>query len=246
MKIANVQSAHYNKTTAKQVEKSTRNFRQSSYCEFSKNVSNAIKNNALSLINFKGNDVQKIDTITAKLKKEYGIEAEFKSLAIAKMTLESIEDFVKLNNKNMFEGLVIKPCEEDVDWIWDVKSDYSNKEFILRLNNNVSEEEIIQRAQKEYDNCNESSNNPKHDFYVALAEFLSFKYNPYAYVINTKNNNYSPAFLKTARKISDTSTYNFARFNSNYIAAKMCGLSFPELVDKHYNRNTSLNLKFPS
>lgn len=74
MKITNNFKIPQFKTSFKSSnEKQNNKENSSNIIQFSKNSSNAIKNNTLSLINFKGGEELKISDIVEKLKKEYKI-----------------------------------------------------------------------------------------------------------------------------------------------------------------------------
>ena len=200
MKITNISNYSINadksiKTLEKQ-EQSTNDC----YTQFSSVTSNAIKNNAISSINFRGKN-DEIQDIVTKLKNEYGIDATFTNLYTAQTLLECVEDFVELNNKDIFQGLKIDTFAENKDFMWSTSANYDNKNFTLRLNNFKSEDEVREFAQSEYDKCLIPSNDEKYYFYEGLAGFLNFNYNMSAYYnnINSKTNQFSDAILKCAR-----------------------------------------------
>ncbi len=246
MKIANVLSycpnAGNNRKNISKQEKTGTN----SYVQFSSAASNAIRNNAIASINFKGKE-EGIEDIVAKLKNEYGIDAKFNNLYTAKTTLECVEDFVKLNNRDIFKGLKIDTFEEDKKYLWATSSNYTTKEFKIRLNNFKNKEEVAEMVQNDYDNCLIPTKNEKYQFYEALANFIEFNYNPYAYTNNFRNGTeiFSDNFLECARKISDGATISFERFNTAYIAAKMCGLEIPTDAKKFFIENCGTDINLP-
>ena len=126
------------------------------------------------------------------------------------------------------------------------ESNYDTNKFTLKLNNNFSRQEFQEYVNNNYNKCFTSSDNLKYDFYVGLGEFLAFKYNPYAYTINTRVNNFSDAFLKVASKLGANAGINFSRFNSTYIASRMCGIKFAKSVDDEYAYQARVELKFPA
>ena len=244
MKITNNFKIPQFKTSFKSSnEKQNNKENSSNIIEFSKNSSNAIKNNALSLINFKGGEELKISDIVEKLKKEYKIDANFETLDTASLTLEAIEDFVKLNNKDMFEGLKIIPSERNC-WTWDTGANTGKKEFVLRLDNKTKEE-FKEYTKLNYDACYFGSNNPKYELYRHLGEFLNFNYNPYAYTSFSKNVKFSQILDDIAGKIGLCASENLAAFNSNYIASRMCGVDVPTAAKKCYKDLMGADLNFP-
>lgn len=215
------------------------------YVQFSKTASDAIKNNTVSLINFGRNfQTKKIEEIVSLLKEEYKIDAQFSNLEIAKLTLEAVEDFVKLNDKNIFEGLIIKDCELDDGGPWETRGNYNDMFFAIKLNNTESVDNLRSTAQDEYDDCLISSNNPKYYLYECLGEFLCFKHNPYAYTLNSKKNNFSDSTLQIARKLGERATLNFERFNSSYIASKMSKVEIPKKADDFYEEFSGADINF--
>ena len=85
MKIANISNVYSNSINSKRNNDLKIGFKScENFNEFSKNSSNAIKNNAIASINFKGDDSQKIKEIELKLCEEYGIDAKFTNLVISK------------------------------------------------------------------------------------------------------------------------------------------------------------------
>ena len=137
MKIGNISGIYPNGYALK----NTKNNLQNNKVEYSnanflnKNASDAIKNNAVAMINFRGNNSKEIDKIVQKLK-EYGIDAEFTNLPTAQLTLDAVEDFIKLNDKDIFKGLKIIPYKEDIDWIWGSSFNCDTHEYVIKLNNN--------------------------------------------------------------------------------------------------------------
>lgn len=246
MKITNIPNycieANRSAKSVEKQEQSTNDY----YTQFSSATSNAIKNNAISSINFKGKNDEIQDIIT-KLKNEYGIEATFTNLYTAQTLLECVEDFVKLNNKDIFQGLKIDTFAENKNYMWSTSANYDNKKFTLRLNNFKSEQEVKELAKSEYDKCLIPANDEKYYFYEGLAGFLNFNYNVSAYFnnLNSKTNQFSDAILKCARKISNGATISFERFNDAYIASRMCGVEIPISAKKFFLERCGSDVNLP-
>ena len=215
--------------------------------EITSTTSNAIRNNVIPFISFKGSVTPNtIEEIVAKLDKEYGVNAEFDSLEMAKFTLEGIEDFVKLNNKDMFRGLVIEKYDEEASGsFYSYRANYNDKSFTLRLNNNKTLEQVEKETKEDFENCKIGAGDKKYYLYEVLGHFLNFKYNPYAFINNTKQNNFSDMARTIALKIGGYSQESIGRFNASYIATKMCGQNLPPKAKDVYEDCVGADLNFP-
>lgn len=214
------------------------------YSEFSKISSSIAKNNALFLINFKGkNKNLSLEDIISKLKKEYKINAQFSNPDTAKLFLEAVEDFVKLNSKDMFEGLVIKDYKNSFfeDTMWEIQNTPFRNSFVIGFNNSYSKEEIKDMASKEYNSCTIGADNPKYYFYEALGEFLCHKYNPYAYNFFS---NCAPQ-IPLAKRICNNAAKTCTRYNSSYIASRMSGKNYPKELQNNYEIYLGADINFP-
>lgn len=220
---------------------------QTTQKEMSSVTSNAIKNNTIPFISFKGvTNTNSIEEIISKLDKEYGIKADFSSFETAKLTLETIEDFVKLNDKDMFNGLVIKQSsDEEEGSFYRYHSDYKDKSFVLSLNNKKSIEQLEQETKNDFENCKIGSSDKKYYLYEVLGHFLNFKHNPYAFINNTKQNNFSDFARTIALKIGAYAQESVGRYNASYIATKMCGEMLPPDAQEVYEDCVGADLNFP-
>lgn len=215
--------------------------------EISSSTSFAIRNNAIPFISFKGDSKENtIEEIISKLDNEYGIKSNFDNFETAKLTLEVVEDFVKLNDKNMFKGLIIEKADKDENSsLYHYSADYNNKSFILKLNNNKKIETIEQETKQDYENCKIGSPNKKYYLYEVLGHFLNFKYNPYAFINNTKQEPCSDFAVPIALKIGAYAKESIGRFNASYIAMKMCGENLPAKGKDLYEESVGAELNFP-
>lgn len=215
--------------------------------EISSSTSNAIKNNIVPFISFKGaNNLDSIEKIVSHLDKEYGIKADFSSFETAHFTLECIEDFVKLNDKNMFKGLVIENSEEEsTKSFYKYSADYNNKTFIIKINNKKSIKDLEEETNDDYENCKIGAKDKKYYLYEVLGHFLNFKYNPYAFINNTKKDNFSNSAKTIAIKIGSYAKESLGRYNASYIATKMCGENLPPRAQNVYEDLVGADLNFP-
>lgn len=183
--------------------------------------SQAVKNEFIANENIYLKTNNETSEIIKKLKKEYGINAEFENVEIAKITYDCIKDFCKINNSNIFEGLVIKSYKEENDTIKKINFNKENKTFELHLNNALTLENIKKISSKKYDNCDIVSNNPKCEFYEGLGEFLYFKENPRSY-----SREFNRMLLVLHEQLLEQFDYNSKNSSKkivgSFIASKMC------------------------
>lgn len=215
--------------------------------EITSSSSLAIRNNSIPFISFKGvTKPNTIEEIVSTLDKEYGIKADFSSLETAKLTLETVEDFVKLNDKDIFKGLVINQSSDTEEGsFYRYHSDYNDKSFVLSLNNNKSIEKLQQETINDFENCKIGSPNKKYYLYEVLGHFLNFKYNPYSFTVNGNCNNFSDLASTIALKIGANAHDSISRYNASYIATKMCGESLPPKAKEIYEDSVGADINFP-
>ena len=212
--------------------------------EFSSEANFGIKSAVLPKINFTGiNNKKTIEQINKTLLEEYGIDSKLTNLDAANLFLESVEDFVKINTKNMFKGLKLSDLTGDN--IYSAEYDTDKDYFEIFFQNNFNKADIEDLAKIRYERGYTASDNKKYMFYDLLGRFLCFKENPYAYNFKCQ---YRAAFgdrLIAARKLGILATLSYSLYNSNYIAAKMCRVPTTERMDSIYEDLIGADIDFP-
>ena len=213
--------------------------------EISSNFDYAIKSAVIPSINFKSttntksaNDINKILTT------EYGIKSTLTNPDVAKLFLASVEDFVKLNNKNMFEGLILSDLTDDNN-IYKYKHSINTNSFEISFQKNLNENDIIKKTQNSYEKNFIATNDKKYLFYKSLGSFLCFKENPFSYNYKTQRRAIGGDKLIASRKLGIHATENYSEYNANYIAAKMCKLPTTQKMDDIYEDLIGADINFP-
>ena len=190
--------------------------------------------------------------------KQYGIEAEFSKLKLANLVVDSIEDFIQINdNPDMFRGLVIKKNTNDgihtfgsVSW----KYSYLESKILdcyLSFNEAYDFERHKNTAWRNYFSGHYASASEKYSIYHELGHWLDLQSRPEEYARS------NDAFARNEKYVNEIGKRRFGKVSAyaqkspqeyiaEYIAARMCGLEFPEEVNKEIEYYTPLRLKFPT
>lgn len=210
--------------------KETFNFSQSD--GISSVASNAIRSLVLPSVNF-GEAIppQTAKEINSVLKKEYGIKSTLTNPVVAKYFLNAVEDFVKLNEKDMFKGLKLSEGKPVATTYYDIVANPYKNEFEIEFTQNPKEKHLRHKAHIDFVRGRTASDNPKYMFYMLLGRYLYFKQNSEKYMYNSTNNLISPnIFLR----IGSNAGEDYSSYIANYIATRMCNVPTTKIMNNTY------------
>jgi len=209
-----------------------------------------------------------VDEAVEYLKKNYDVDAEFLNIYQANLFAGAIEDFVKLNNnRDMFCGLRIKNADsESFDEYHKIKripwaqvqyryvaagNIYRLEELLMRCNSSFwlqQPDRIIEEHAIAYENGSHPYKDPSGTIYHELAHWLELKNKPTISpkaLVSRDNPPLDFEDIEITAMVSGYTQKSIAEFNAEYVAARMCGLKFPEMVNKLHKEHYGLDLVFP-
>ena len=197
-----------------------------------------------------------MDEASEYLETKFGIDAEFVNIGHANLVVSAIEDFVKLNNNpDMFKGLKIAAVNSINQspnvpgCLYYSYSESKTKELIVKFSKAYDWRRHEEIAKYNYEEGHYASTSPKYTIYHELAHWLDANRNLREYVYNNKKIKAGQGFNDLGKlisgKVSNYAQEDQIEFKAEYVAANMCGLSFPKRVDALYEENNGPELIFP-
>ncbi len=200
--------------------------------EISSAASNAVKNSIFPSISTNGvKQFQSVDEINTILGKEYGINSTLTNFDAAKLFLESVEDFVNMNEKDMFKGLKLSDGKGTNANFYDIIANPYEQGFEIEFSDKPKKKSLVRKANLDFINGNTSSDNPKYMFYMLLGRYLYFKQNSEKDMYSSVKDFVPPhVFLR----IGSNAGEDCSSYIANYIATKMCNVSTTKIMDDVY------------
>lgn len=178
------------------------------------------------------------EILNDKLLSCFGITSEVKDTKVLSDFLGAVDNFCTLNkNRGLFNGLQLKPAYDMNELTMSIPQ---SKQILVDARadwRNIAE--VSKRFY--FDEGINASPDPLYEFYYSLADFLNFKYNPYAY--NACKGLRLPGAASEASGYRLGVNTDILNFKNNYIAAKMCGTPTTKRMDGDflkYSGNTDL------
>ena len=177
------------------------------------------------------------------LLEKYGITAEFVNTEQANLFAGAVDDLVQLTGKpHIFRGLKTRIAPEKYDNMSTKMSlhwDYVTGEAELSINPAYDWNNHKKICLKDYQNCHHPSPNPKDTYIHELVHYLDFKGNPVEYgktEIAFKNGrtNFNDYGKSITAKVSSYAPKSDAEFHSEYVAARLNGIIYPEATNKEF------------